>query len=152
MVINSRQELQSLNDYTMNFHTDGVPINQSNQSKSLGLIIDEDLSWKAHIHEISEKVSSGIGALKRVRPIVSIHTTIKIHKGLIDYCSAEWDSLTQQLSEKLQKLQNRAIRVITNSSYNTSSRILLNSLGWDNLSVRSSHRWFSDQYSHTANM
>ena len=38
--------------------------------------------------------------------------------------------------EKLQKLQNRAIRVITKSSYDTSSRFLLNSLGWDDLSVR----------------
>ena len=115
-------------------------INQSNQSKSLGLIIDENLSWKAHIHEISKKVSSCIGALKRVRPFVSMHTAIKIYKALIephfDYCSAVWDGLTQQLSEKLQKLQNRAIRVITKSSYDTSSRLLLTSLGWDNLSSR----------------
>ena len=134
MVISSRQKLQSLTDYTMNIHIDGVPINLS---KSLGLIIDKNLSWKAHIHEISKKISSGIGALKRVRPFVSMHTAIKIYKGLIephfDYCSAVWDGLTQQLSEKLQKLQNRAIRVITKSSYNTGSRFLLNSLGWDNL-------------------
>ena len=92
MVISSTQKLQSLNDYTMNIHIDGVPINQSNQSKSLGLIIDENLSWKAHIHKISKKVSSGIGALKRVRPFVLMHTAIKIYKGLIephfDYCSA----------------------------------------------------------------
>ena len=110
----------------MNSHKDGVPINQSNQSKSLGLIIDENLSWKAHIHEISKKVSSGIGALKRVRPFVSMHTAIKIYKGLIephfDHCSAVWDGLTQQLSGKLQKLQKRAVRVITKSSYDTSSR------------------------------
>ena len=33
--ISSRQKLQSLNDYTTNIHLDGVPINQSNQSKSL---------------------------------------------------------------------------------------------------------------------
>ena len=72
MVISSRQKLQSLTDYTMNIHIDGVLINQSNQSKSLGLIIDENLSWKVHIHEISKKVSSGIGALKRVRPFVSM--------------------------------------------------------------------------------
>ena len=39
MVINSRQKLQSLNDYTMNIHIDGVTINQSNQSKSLGTIM-----------------------------------------------------------------------------------------------------------------
>ena len=44
--------------------------------------------------------------------------------------------LTQQLSEKRQKLQNRAIRVITRSSYDMISRYLLNSLGWDNLLVR----------------
>ena len=98
MVISSRQKLQSLNDYTINIHTDSVPINQSNQSKSLGLIIDENLTWKTHIHEISKKVSSGIGALKRVRPSVSMHTAIKIYKGLIephlDYCSAVWDGLT----------------------------------------------------------
>ena len=78
MFISSRQKLQSLNDYTTNIHTDGIPINQSNQSKSLGLITDKNLSWKAHIHEISKKVSSGIGVLKRVRPFASMHTAIKI--------------------------------------------------------------------------
>ena len=55
----------------------------ANQSKSLGLI-DENLSWKAHIHEISKNVSSGIGALKRVRPFVSMHTAIKTYKDLIE--------------------------------------------------------------------
>ena len=63
MVISSRQKLQSLNDYTINIHIDGVPIKQSNQSKSLGLTIDENLSWKAHIHEISKNVSSGTEVL-----------------------------------------------------------------------------------------
>ena len=115
MVISSRQKLQSLNEYTMNIHIDGVPINQSNQSKSLGLTIDENLSWKVHIHEICKKV------FKRIRPFVSMYPAIKIYKGLIephfDYCSAVWDGLIQQFSEKLQKLQNRAIRVNTKSSY-----------------------------------
>ena len=98
--------------------------------------MDENLSWKAHIHKISKKVSSGIGALKRVRAFVSMHTAIKM-QGLIephfDYCSAVLDGLTRQPGEKL---QNPAIRVITKSNYDTSSRFLLTSLGWDNLSVR----------------
>ena len=84
IVISWRQKQQSLNDYIMNTHTDVVPINQSNQNKSLRLIIDENLSWKAHIHEISKKVSSGIGSLKRFGPFVSMHTAIKIYKGLIE--------------------------------------------------------------------
>ena len=139
MVISSRQKLQSLNDCTMNVHIEGIPINQSNQSKlNLSGLSLMKISRERPTLMKSLKVSSGIGALKkRVRPFVSRHTAIKIYKGLIephfDYCRAVWDGLTQQLSEKL---QNRAIRVITKSSYDTSSRFLLNSLGWDNLSVR----------------
>ena len=79
--------------------------------------------------------------IAKFMPVPPYLQCIQKYKGLIeplfDYCSAVWDGLTQQLSEKLQKLQNRAIRVITKSSYDTSSRFLLNSLGWDNLSVTS---------------
>ena len=105
----------------MNIHIDAVPINQSSRSKSLGLIIDENLSWKAHIHEISKKVSSGVGALKRVRPFVSMHTAIKIYKSLIEphlnYCSAVWDGFTQQLSRnfknfKIVQSQNPAMTLV----------------------------------------
>ena len=64
MIISSRQKLQSLNDYTININVGGVQINQTNQSKSLGLIIDENLSWKAYIHEISKK-----------SPLVSVHVS-----------------------------------------------------------------------------
>ena len=137
MVVSSRQKLQSLNDYTMNIYIDGIPINQSIQSKSLGLIIDEDLLWKAHIHEISKKVSSGIGTIKQVRPFVSMYTAIKIHvyKGLIEpdfnYCSAVWDGLTKQLNEKLQESCYQSNHQIY-CSYDPSSRFLLHSLGWDN--------------------
>ena len=112
MVISSRQKLQSLNDYTVNIHIDGVPINQSNQSKSLRLIIDENLSWKAHNHDISKKVSSGIGALKRVRPFVSLQ--LKYTKVLSSHtliiAALYGMALTNSLAgENLKKLRNRAI-------------------------------------------
>ena len=84
MIISSRQKLQSSNDYTININVGGVQINQTNQSKYLGLATDENLSWKADIHEISKEVCSSIDALKRVRPFVSLHTAIKIYKGLIE--------------------------------------------------------------------
>ena len=78
MVISSRQKLQSLNDKTINVNVEGVKINQTDHSKALGLNIDENLSWKEHIHAISKKVASSICALKRVRPFISMHTAIKI--------------------------------------------------------------------------
>ena len=85
MVISSRHKLQSLNDYTMNIHIDGVPIKQSNQSKSLRLIIDENLSWKAHIHETSKKVSSGIGLLSGSGHLFQCTLQLKYTKVLLSH-------------------------------------------------------------------
>ena len=56
------------------------------------------------------------------------------------------------LSEKLQKLQNRAIRVITKTSYDTSSRYLLNSLGWDNLLIRKAKQKANLMYKRKSNL
>ena len=117
MVITSRQKLHSLNDKTINVNVEGAKINQTDpQSKVLRLNIDENLSWKEHIHAVSKKVASSIGALKRIRPFISMHTAIKIYKRLIEPHFVVWDGLSQQLSEKLQKPQNRAARVIALST------------------------------------
>ena len=65
---------------------------------------------------------------------------MQIYNALIlpyfDYCSPVWDGLSQQLSEKLQKLQNRAARVIMKASYDTRFSELLETLLWDMLSIR----------------
>ena len=47
-----------------------------------------------------------------------------------------WDGLSNELADKLQKLQNRAIRVITKSDYYSSAIALRGKLGRDNLSTR----------------
>ena len=45
-----------------------------------------------------------------------------------DYCSSVWDGLNESLSNKLQKLQNWAARVITRSNYDGSAGDLLENL------------------------
>ena len=83
-------------------------IKRVDHTKSLGLTIDAQLSWGKHVEEICRKVSSAIGALKRVRPFISKETAIQIYNALImphfDYCSPVWDCLSGYLSDKLQKL------------------------------------------------
>ena len=75
-----------------------------------------------------------------LRPFISESTALQIYQALIlphfDYCSPVWDELSVTLSDKLQKLQNRAARVIARSSYDTSASILLIRLNWHNLSTR----------------
>ena len=85
-------------------------------TKSLDLTIDDRLSWSNYINEVCKNVSSSIGALNRIRPFVSQSTAVKIYNALIqphlDYYSPVWDGFSNQLIDNLQKIQNRAARVI----------------------------------------
>ena len=51
-----------------------------------------------------------------------------------DYCSPVWDC--GYLSDKLQKLQNRAARIITKSHFDTNSDHLLSNFDWERLFLR----------------
>ena len=139
MIIGSRQRLNAQRE-EIDLSIDDRTIKRVDHTKSLGLTIDAQLSWSKHVDEISKKVSSAIGALKRVRPFFPTDVAVQIYNALIlphfDYCSPVWDGLSGCLSNKLQKLQNRAARVITQSPFDTSSNLLLAMLKWEKLSLR----------------
>ena len=139
MIIGSRQRMNATqNDIAIRIRD--REINRADVVKSLGMHIDRHLSWSEHIHKISKKISSAIGALKRARPFISCKTAVQVYTALIqphfDYCCSVWDELGSTLATKLQKLQNRAARVITRSSYDADAGALLTLLQLDNLSIR----------------
>ena len=115
-------------------------IKRVSSTKSLGVYIDERLSWSNHIDHIAKKVSSAIGGLKQIRPFVSKDVLILIYNSLIqpqfDYCDVIWDTLSKELATRLQRLQNRAARVITKSTYEIRSHDIRKDLGWEELSHR----------------
>ena len=111
MLIGSRQRLCTFRS-TPYLSINGNPIKQVFQAKSLGVTIDENLSWNEHIKEISRKIASGIGAIKHIRHFVPIATLQSVFMALVqpyfNYCCVVWDNCSQTLASKLQKLQNRA--------------------------------------------
>ena len=40
----------------------GTPVNQVSTSKSLGVLIDANLTWGSHIKKLAKKIASGIAA------------------------------------------------------------------------------------------
>ena len=105
-----------------------------------GVHVDELLTWECHVDTICKKVSKGLRVLRRVKPFVPSNILFCIYNSLIaphvDYCSSVWGSKGKGLSDKVQKLQNRAARIITGSNYDIRSRDILQQLGWKNLSER----------------
>ena len=136
MLIGSRQRLSTLPD-TLELSINNESINRVSSVKSLGVFIDENLTWQTHIDKLPKKIASGIGAIKRIRPFVPPDTLIYIYSALIqphfDYCNLVWGNCGKTLSDRLQKLQNRAARLLTSSSYDADAKGLIRQLGWKDL-------------------
>ena len=84
-----------------------VKIKQVHKATVLGVELDDKLSWNKHIDKVAKKVTSGIGAIRKIRDFVNRDTLISIYNALInphfDYCSEVWDTMGVGLSNRLQK-------------------------------------------------
>ena len=136
MLIALRQKLSTLpSQPELSIHN--VHIENFTSVKSLGIFIDENLPWQTHIDKLSKKITSGIGAIKRIRDFVPTPTLRCIHNDLIqshfDYCNIVWGNRGKTLFDRLQKLQNRAARGLTFSRYDVDANrgVLWNSLPCD---------------------
>ena len=99
------------------------------------------LTWDNQIKHISSKVSNGLRMLYLARKLTDNQETLKpIYYSLVqpsfDYCDVVWGDCSKTRADKLQKLQNRAARIITRADYSIRSSDVLNSLEWSNLEER----------------
>ena len=133
MLIGSRQRLNTFGRLP-SFTIESNSIKQVEFTKSLGVNIDENLTWNAHIEHISKKIASCIDILKRSRSFVPFETLLCIYNALVqphfDYCSVVWGNCNKSHSIKVQKLQNRAARILTSFSYDANADDLFVRLGW----------------------
>jgi hypothetical protein len=117
-----------------------VPIPRTENYICLDVNIDERLTWEKHIDMICSKVSAGIGAIRHIRPFVSLATLKLTYNAIVqpyfDYCSPLWDNCGIGLKDRLQKFQNRAARVLSGATYKVRSVDLLESLSWKHLELR----------------
>ena len=139
MYVGTRQRLSNFlsgTEIVVNNHS----IFPSDQMKSLGVILDKNLNWSDHVDLIIKKVKPALSILRRAKPFVTQYILIQIYNALIlphfDYCSEVWSDLNKGLADTLQKLQNRAARIITGATYDTRSKDVLKSLGWYPLHTR----------------
>ncbi len=100
-------------------------------TKFLGMHIDNRLNWSKHTQICRNKISSGLYALRNVRHLIprshlkSLYYTL-IHPYL-NYNTLIWGSANKQHTKGIINMQNKAIRMITNSRYNESTTPLYES-------------------------
>ena len=111
----------------------------ASNTKYLGVQLDEHLSWKEHIKVVTAKVSRAIGLLKYAKKYLPIAVVNTLYSSIVEphfqYCCSVWGCCNSTDILQLQRLQNRAARVLTNSQFDALSKPLIQSLGWQKLTV-----------------
>ena len=115
-------------------------ITATQSEKLLGAVIHQNLKWTEHILNGDDALVKGLttrlGALKKVGRVASFKNRKMIAEGLImsklSYLIPLWAGCEAYLLLALQRIQNKAARVVTRSSLSTAGHLA--QCGW--LSVR----------------
>ena len=74
-----------------------VIIKRIDNTKFLGVIIDERLSFISHINHLKGKVARGIGILKKARPFFNEETLKNLYNSFVypyfTYCIEAWGNI-----------------------------------------------------------
>lgn len=69
-------------------------ISKVSSTRFLGIVIDENLTWKAHIAHISKKIARSIGIIAKARKVFNSKTCISLYYSLLFpyliYCIEVW--------------------------------------------------------------
>ncbi len=79
----------------------------------LGLIIQENLSWKNHCDKISNSISKSIGILNRLKHILPQDIKLTLYNSMVishlNYCILAWG----YEHNRVNKLQKKVLRIIS---------------------------------------
>ena len=104
------------------------------KAKYLGVQIDDNLNWKEHIRAVSAKVSRAVGFLKYSKQYLPLSAVKTLYTSIVEphfqYCCSVWGCCNAAEIQLLQKLQNRAARIVSNSSFNADIKPMFEILGW----------------------
>ena len=140
MLFGSVQKLAKTQQTQLDIVINNTTLEQTSWIKYLGVYIDSHLKWVDHINHTSSKISKQIGVLNRIKHFLPTDTLNLLVKSLIfphlDYCSLIWsNAATSQLS-LLDRLLNRAGRVILRAPSRTQTCTVYERLGWEKLERR----------------
>ena len=100
----------------------------STQEKLLGVTIDNKLTFEHHVAGLCQKASNKLYALSRIAPFMDQGKLRYLMRAFINsqfqYCPLAWMFHSRKLRHKIDKIQERALRV-TYQDYESSFEVLM---------------------------
>lgn len=137
MVLGSNYALNAM-DYTgYKVVINSTEIERVDSCKYLGVVVDKNLNFKKHVDYMCSKIARKVYLLGRIGKNMTIYAKLLLYKSLVGphfgYCSAILIGISRNERQKLQKLQNKAMRIILKCDRYTPIRVMLDTLGLMNI-------------------
>ena len=106
-------------DLHFRIEIDDKHIEKVEVTKFLGILIDNNLSWKSHTNHIIKIVSKYNGIIRKVRPFLNKDSRHTLYNTLVlpylSYCTIVWGDRNNSNLDSLFITQKKIIRTYTNS-------------------------------------
>ena len=115
-----------------NLNINSFTVERESSVKVLGIWIDENLTWRDHIHTIKSKIVKNIGLLYQGKHYLDDNCLKQIYfayiHAYINYANIAWASTHKPKLKKVQSKQKHALRIILNQLKTLPSETLFLSL------------------------
>ena len=108
--------------------TGNFKIWESSHEKLLGVTIDRDLSFNQHISNICIRANRKLTALGRISKLIPLNKRKLLFKAFINsqfaYCPLIWMFHDRNINNKINRLHERALRIVYKDDYSTFDDLL----------------------------
>ena len=113
---------KSAHNYTMSSTSETgesttIVLNQCHHEKDLGVIIDENLSFKEHVMQATSKANKIVGIIRRSFDYLDNKTFVLLFKSLvrpiIEYGNVVWHPQFKYLQQEIEDVQRRATKLLS---------------------------------------
>ena len=122
----NRQELD------LDFSINDTKIDRVTEILFLGVIIDECLTWKPHVQNLTGKISKSLGIIYKSSFCLNKNSLCTLYYSLVYpylyYCACVWGLTYHSNLKRLDTLQKRAVRTISRSAFDAHTETIFKSL------------------------
>lgn len=116
ILIGSRQQRNKLSDSSTDLAFSGCSIQPTDCVRNLGVLFDNDLSFKDHVLKTCQLAFWNIRNLRRIRKCLDLNSTKLLTNALVtsrlDYCNSLFYGMSNRLLNRLQSVQNSLARIV----------------------------------------
>jgi hypothetical protein len=122
MLITTKQRESRINrnsNTSLDLMLDNEKLCNVRNCKYLGVNIDVNLSWSTHIDNLCKELNCIVWTLSRLRNVIPFESLKTIYSSImqpkIDYAITVWGYCNECNIDKVQRMQNRAVRAMLNN-------------------------------------